>query len=104
LIEINWHELRVLGIWASNYANEHCDDANRLCLRGIVSRLERQAPGQAPLTLGGELRLVRELQGFKIKDHNFPEEGLALANGPGAVGFSQRPTRVHAPEGQDPTP
>lgn len=60
LLAINWHELRVLCIWASNYAEKLDNDA-KLCLRGIIFRLEHQAPNETPLTLGGE---VRDAQAF----------------------------------------
>jgi|SRR5690606_11652142 len=95
LIEINWHELRVLGIFASNWADQ-CDRNNTdsqvlRSVRSILSRLERQAPDQDPLTLGGELRKLRENlpENVKILDHNFPVEGFSIVHGPGAVGHSK---------------
>ncbi|TAK10594.1 MAG: hypothetical protein EPO32_14785 [Anaerolineae bacterium] len=92
LIEVNWHELRILGIWASNWAAEKFgnDVDSARALRGILSRLERQAPGMPPLTLGGELRLVRE-SGFEVSASTIPSEGFVVVNGPGAVGFAKKP-------------
>lgn len=97
-VEINWHELRVLGIFASNWADQ-CDKNSEgnteslKCVRGILSRLERQFPNEPPLTLGGELRKIREsLAGTsaKIVHHNFPSEGFSIVNGPGAVGHAPK--------------
>lgn len=44
-----------------------------------------------PLTLGGELRQIRQLPGVGNIETNIPSEGFAVVNGPGAVGFSKRP-------------
>ena len=96
LIEVNWHELRILGIWASNWADK-LDDGAQASLRGILSRLERQAPDRAPLTLGGELRQMRqaiatgELKARSVEAVGVPAEGFVQVNGPGAVGHSRRP-------------
>lgn len=107
LIEVNWHELRILGIWASNWA-EKCDTQASASLRGILSRLERQVPGEAPLTLGGEMREVRKYladHGGRLESINVPSEGFSLVNGPGAVGFAKKPgadlTAAGAPEVSD---
>ena len=109
LIEVNWHELRILGIWAMNWAqsikNEPDSDdpyeprgtsAVASC-RGILSRLERQAPDESPLTMGGEMRQLREaaargefgLKPSSVEAHGIEPEGFVQANGPGAVGFSK---------------
>lgn len=103
IIEINWHELRILTIWASNWAANFKDDEKgreaRESLRGIISRLERQVPKEAPLTLGGEVRQLREavahgkIDATKIEAHNIPPEGVVLVSGPGAVGHSTRPPK-----------
>jgi predicted nucleic acid-binding Zn-ribbon protein len=92
LLEINWHELRILGIWASNWA-EQCDDAGKQALRGILTRLEQQVPGAPPLTLGGEIRLIRESGLAQEVETNIPREGFAVVHGPGAVGFCKPPRR-----------
>lgn len=84
-VEINWHELRILGIWSSNWAHEKCDDSGTATLRGILSRLERQYPDLTPLTLGGEMRQVRQ-SGLEIESTTVPSEGMVIVNGPGAVG------------------
>jgi hypothetical protein len=50
-IKINWHELRILTIWASNWAIKECpseSDSVR-CLNKIIDRLNKQRPN---LTFG----------------------------------------------------
>lgn len=57
-IRINWHELRILTIWASNYAS-NCNKPNmNSALASILKHLELQRPDGtfAPLTLLGELK------------------------------------------------
>lgn len=93
LIEINWHELRILTIWATNFAASFKDEtaaASQQALRGIIHRLSRQAPNETPLTIGGELKEIREA-GYKVEDHNIPQDGLILVCGEGAVGHSKKP-------------
>ena len=46
-ITINPHELRILTIWASNWAAEKCDDGARRSLKGILGALRHQLPGVA---------------------------------------------------------
>lgn len=56
-VKINWHELRILTIWASNYASQaklEKDSFN--ALTAIISRLENQYPDKSPLTLMGEIK------------------------------------------------
>lgn len=99
LIEINWHELRILGIFASNWAHKIASDSAGIIstVRGILSRLERQAPDAMPLSLGGEVRAIRqaisrgELPADRVEARNIPEEGFVVVNGPGAVGYAKRP-------------
>lgn len=90
-VYINWHELRILGIWASNYAAtfdpskvQNAEDSKRK-LRGILYRLERQFPSKAPLTLGGEIRQLRQVEGINAESINIPLEGVVEVHGPGAV-------------------
>lgn len=61
-IKINWHELRILGIWASNWAAEKCDKSGQRTAKLILARLEAQKtrPDMAPLTLMGELQQIAE--------------------------------------------
>jgi predicted RNA-binding Zn-ribbon protein involved in translation (DUF1610 family) len=63
-VRLNWHELRILTIWANNWACEKCPESSRRALAAIIRRLEAQRPseaGWAALTLAGEIRdLQRE--------------------------------------------
>lgn len=64
-VKINWHELRILCIWAEHYANSI---ANTEGVKGepvksvwaIAGRLQEQYPSFTPLTLSGEIGQVRE--------------------------------------------
>jgi hypothetical protein len=60
-IKINWHELRILGIWADNYA--HRDDIpaeSKQIVAKIIGRIEAQYPALPALTMGGEIRKLQE--------------------------------------------
>ena len=61
-LRINWHELRILTIWASNWAGrEGVPASSRLALESILRELDKQKPeGAAPLTLAGEVRQLQE--------------------------------------------
>lgn len=79
-ITINWHELRVLGMWSSNWAAAHfpaTDSAKALA--SILHRIACQHPEKAavcPLTLAGEVGQLRhaiedgELPGFSGLETN----------------------------------
>jgi hypothetical protein len=62
-ITINWHELRILGMWASNWAGAHfpaTDSAKGLAM--ILHAISVQHPElstRMPLTLAGELGNLR---------------------------------------------
>lgn len=59
-VKINWHEIRILTIWADNWARDRCTPQSRKALAAILQRLEAQRPdGFSRLTLTG---IVRELQ------------------------------------------
>lgn len=60
VLNINWHELRILTIWASNFAQSGVSDDAKKTLMAIIRRLEKQYPEQAPLTLMGELKQLQE--------------------------------------------
>lgn len=88
VVEINWHELRILGIWASNWANAMSDvgEQGKGALRGILFRLQRQYPELPALSLGGEVRAIRQSGLVSEISTNIPAEGVVPVNGPGAVG------------------
>ena len=93
-IEINWHELRILGIWAENYAHS-CDAKDSTSnlsktVGAITRRLQRQFPELTPLTLSQEIsELPRKMQEAGVKigsiESNVPKPDLIPINGPGAV-------------------
>jgi hypothetical protein len=61
-IKINWHELRILGIWATNWANKQGFDIGaKKTLAAILSRIEKQYPRKEPLTLAGEIKRLQEI-------------------------------------------
>ena len=64
-VTINWHELRILGVWAENWALKHRDSDPRMCatIKTIARRLERQHPKRTPLTLTGE---IAEIPGAEL--------------------------------------
>lgn len=78
-VKINWHELRIICIWAENYANSI---AGQKDVKGdpvksvwaIASRLQEQYPSFVPLTLSGEIGQLRE-QFKDIEVHGIREGG-----------------------------
>lgn len=66
-VKVNWHELRILTIWAENWARkidkekEEGDDTNSLLtIMCIAERLQKQFPDKTPLTLFSEIRKLRK--------------------------------------------
>lgn len=64
-IEINWHELRILVIWAENYANSIKGRADVegdpvQTIFGIAKRLQDQHPLLMSLTLSAEFEMVKK--------------------------------------------
>lgn len=53
-ISINWHELKVLCIWAEQWGNEKCGGAGSIY--SIAQRLRAQYPDKMPLTLAEEIQ------------------------------------------------
>lgn len=67
-ITINPHELRILTIWASNWATEKCTDDNRRSLKGLLGALSKQLPG-VPLTLRAEFQEIADEFGSRVEVH-----------------------------------
>lgn len=96
-VEINWRELRCLGIWADNWCGDRAKD-QRKSVQAILRRLEKQYPDYAPLTLGGEFRQIREaiatgeLQAKSVEQvSGTPMVELPIQTyGPGAVGYGRK--------------
>lgn len=65
-VRVNWHELRILGIWAENWGNQldRSDQSgpgdSGLAVNAIARRLEAQHPDKPPLTLTAEIRQLQE--------------------------------------------
>lgn len=84
---LNWHELRILTIWAMNYAHDTGKVDLRRTVTAICKRLEKQYPDMAPLTMAGELKGLKDLPGIE----NVKVEGIqdfdefVEVYGPGAV-------------------
>lgn len=57
-IRINWHELRILTIWATNWAGTFPDSGadSREALAAVIRALEAQRPDLTPLTIMGEIQ------------------------------------------------
>lgn len=98
-VEINWHELRILGIWAEQWARR-CAESGGEGMNGekmpatvtaITRRLQRQYPDFTPLTMSEEFAcLAAELEKAGIQhggvETNVPRPQPIAVNGPGAVG------------------
>ena len=66
-VNVNWHELRILTMWAERWAGaiekklgEQEEPDAKLVVTAIARALELQHPTLAPLTLLGELKQVQE--------------------------------------------
>jgi uncharacterized CHY-type Zn-finger protein len=77
-IKINWHELRILGIWAENYAStiEDQTPGSRMVVASIADRIQKQFPDKIPLTLSAELRELKKHYptletNVDLEDHTF---------------------------------
>lgn len=68
-VALNWHELRILAQWASNYA-EGLEDHHKVTLTAILRRIDAQRPqGALVLTLVQEIKeLQRSLPGAMLID------------------------------------
>lgn len=67
-VSVNWQELRVLVVWAENWARERVPAEGPTApvelIHHIARRLEDQHPDRAlqvPLTLAGEVRYIQDL-------------------------------------------
>jgi predicted nucleic acid-binding Zn-ribbon protein len=96
-VEINWHELRILVMWAANWAENVCakQDApgnnSPATIQAIARRLQEQHPDLAdsPLTMQGELAGLRQAFG-QVDAVGIGNSQPIPLNGPGAVGHSNR--------------
>ena len=85
-VELNWHELRILTIWAMNHAEALDGASHRRVVTAICKRLEKQHPDKGPLTMAGEFKEMREAFGNVTVTGMQDFEEFVEVNGPGAVG------------------
>ena len=79
-IKINWHELRILTIWAEQWASRCKENSTMpVTVEAIARRLEKQYPNKTPLTLAGELSQLRKHPNFKVTDTTIDESGRKIA-------------------------
>lgn len=100
LIEVNWHELHILCVWAENWARHSAkfgdDTAHGMpkTVTAIARRMRQQFPDYGSLLLSdeiAELPSVLDKAGIKHGEieTNVPKPDLVQVNGPGAVGFGK---------------
>jgi len=75
-LKINWHELRILSMWAERWAlhieKEHMGAL--VTLDCIVQRLQKQYPNKSKLTIRGEVGDVKkQFPGSKLIDEHGKE-------------------------------
>ena len=80
-VRINWHELRILTIWAENWANKIDKECPKsaLTVACIARRLQKQHPNKTPLTLAGEIEQLRKEEDFKNIETNIPDKANKIA-------------------------
>lgn len=102
IVEVNWHELRILTIWAENYARSIKDGPDASGKRApttvaaIARRLQSQWPDFPPLTLSAEIaELPTKLTDYGMGivgvtvESNVPKPRLLVTNGEGAIGHGK---------------
>lgn len=61
-VKINWHELRILTMWATNFAEKECDVSSKKALASIIKELYNQKKeGFGSLTLKGEIEDLQKV-------------------------------------------
>lgn len=72
-ISINWHELRVLIMWAENWSLKNSGNAG--VIYGIAERIRLQHPEiKTPLTIASEINAIKDEFGHDNVETNFPTE------------------------------
>jgi hypothetical protein len=93
-ININWHELRILTIWATNWAENKCDEGGKKTLRSIIQRLQSQRKeGWTALTILDEIKELPEA----LKKEGIEVGNVELYQGKDQV-YPPLPRVVHAEE------
>lgn len=69
-LRINIHELRILTIWASNWAEQAiADDQGTRTINGIINALRPQLPDGTALTMNDEFKSVADSFGTEVSIH-----------------------------------
>lgn len=71
-VTINWHELRILAIWAENWQREHVSNAK--VVYAITDRLQAQQPELPPLTLVGEIGEIAKAFKVEVSDQRLRQD------------------------------
>ncbi len=98
-VEVNWHELHILTVWAENWARKMEEDGSEgdldpsHTIQAIARRLHLQHPSLGHLTLSGELAALPSdlaAKGIEVGnvETNIARPKLFQVNGPGAVGHT----------------
>lgn len=68
IVSLNWHELRILTMWATWYAEEKLkSEPGYHTLKAIIKRLKRQGRPEWPgLTFADEIEDLRNETGLKV--------------------------------------
>ena len=80
-ISINWHEIRILTIWAEFWANHNKDKHPSMidAVFAIAAHIQDQFPDKGPITLSGEIREVKDaFPDNKITVHGNITEGAPM--------------------------
>jgi len=91
-VQVNWHELHILVVWAENWASRSSDvPKGHKVIAAIARRLQSQHPELPHLTLTGEIaampaELAKRGVKFDKMESNIAKPPLVPVYGPGAVG------------------
>lgn len=85
-VSVNWHELRVLCIWAERWAHHSAEQSALDSVYAIAMRLRRQHPDRGGLTLADEFGALRQAGyavdvGSELPDERIKSEGAESAGG-----------------------
>lgn len=64
-ISVNWHELRMLCIWAERWGHAECGGAG--VIYSIAQRIADQHPDRGPLTLAREVQDLKDEHGGSVE-------------------------------------
>ena len=69
-LKINWHELRILCIWASNFASTFTGESARSqkALASIIAAIRAQHPEMGPLTMTEEIQELADHFNSKVTE------------------------------------